>query len=150
MPISGEPILSPKPNARAPPSVAARKVVAASSAVASLATALARMAAVRFSLNMLLSQQLGVPLLAKFRAQYEPAAVSPPPPPPPPARAEPAAPVVRPAPGRMQRNAVRSGQQLYAENCDLTVLSTVGAGAEVIGLRWCACRQRDTGRPSDA
>ncbi|QDS15271.1 septum site-determining protein MinC [Xanthomonas arboricola] len=80
----------------------------------------------------LLSQQLGVPLLAKFRAQYEPTAVSPPPPPPPPARAEPAAPPARPAPGRMQRNAVRSGQQLYAENCDLTVLSTVGAGAEVI------------------
>ncbi|PPU00831.1 septum site-determining protein MinC [Xanthomonas arboricola] len=78
----------------------------------------------------LLSQQLGVPLLAKFRAQYEPTAVSPPPPPPP--RAEPAAPAARPAPGRMQRNAVRSGQQLYAENCDLTVLSTVGAGAEVI------------------
>ncbi|MFC0152480.1 septum site-determining protein MinC [Xanthomonas dyei] len=80
----------------------------------------------------LLSQQLGVPLLAKFRAQYEPTAVSPPPPPPPPARAEPAAPAARPAPGRMQRNAVRSGQQLYAENCDLTVLNTVGAGAEVI------------------
>lgn len=81
----------------------------------------------------LLSQQLGIPLLAKFRAQYETAAVSPPPPPPPPpARAKPAAPVARPAPGRMQRNAVRSGQQLYAENCDLTVLSTVGAGAEVI------------------
>ncbi|PPT28082.1 septum site-determining protein MinC [Xanthomonas arboricola] len=80
----------------------------------------------------LLSQQLGVPLLAKFRAQYEPTAVSPPPPPPPPARAEPAVPAARPAPGRMQRNAVRSGQQLYAENCDLTVLSTVGAGAEVI------------------
>ncbi|MEF9418802.1 septum site-determining protein MinC [Xanthomonas citri] len=79
----------------------------------------------------LLSQQLGVPLLAKFRAQYEPTAVSPPPPPPP-ARAEPAPPAVRPAPGRMQRTAVRSGQQLYAENCDLTVLSTVGAGAEVI------------------
>ncbi|WAT15875.1 septum site-determining protein MinC [Xanthomonas fragariae] len=78
----------------------------------------------------LLSQQLGVPLLAKFRAQYEPVAVSQPPPPP--ARAEPAAPAARPAPGRMQRNAVRSGQQLYAENCDLTVLSTVGAGAEVI------------------
>lgn len=81
----------------------------------------------------LLSQRLGIPLLAKFRAQYETAAVSPPPPPPPPpARAEPAAPVARPAPGRMQRNAVRSGQQMYAENCDLTVLSTVGAGAEVI------------------
>ncbi|RBA76872.1 septum site-determining protein MinC, partial [Xanthomonas oryzae pv. oryzae] len=41
-------------------------------------------------------------------------------------------PAARPAPGRMQRTAVRSGQQLYAENCDLTVLSTVGAGAEVI------------------
>ncbi|MFA0924215.1 septum site-determining protein MinC [Xanthomonas fragariae] len=76
----------------------------------------------------LLSQQLGLPLLAKFRAQYEPVAVSPQPP----APAEPAAPAARPAPGRMQRNAVRSGQQLYAENCDLTVLSTVGAGAEVI------------------
>jgi len=81
----------------------------------------------------LLSQQLGIPLLAKFRAQYETAAVRPPQPPPPPhARAEPAAPVARPAPVRMQRNTVRSGQQLYAENCDLTVLSTVGAGAEVI------------------
>jgi septum site-determining protein MinC len=32
----------------------------------------------------------------------------------------------------MQKTAVRSGQQLYAEGCDLTVLSTVGAGAEVI------------------
>ena len=32
----------------------------------------------------------------------------------------------------MQLGTVRSGQQLYAENCDLTVLSTVGAGAEVI------------------
>lgn len=78
----------------------------------------------------LLSQQLGVPLLAKFRAQYEPTAASPPPPPP--TRADPPAPAARPAPGRMQRTAVRSGQQLYAENCDLTVLSTVGAGAEVI------------------
>ena len=79
----------------------------------------------------LLSQQLGVPLLAKFRAQYEPTAISPPPPPPP-ARAKPAPPAARPVPGRMQRTAVRSGQQLYAENCDLTVLSSVGAGAEVI------------------
>ena len=32
----------------------------------------------------------------------------------------------------MQKTPVRSGQQLYAENRDLTVLSTVGAGAEVI------------------
>ncbi|MBN6149413.1 septum site-determining protein MinC [Xanthomonas sp. AmX2] len=81
-----------------------------------------------------LSEQLGLPLLAKFRAQYEridggapaaaPAPVSPPPPPP--------APAARPQPGRLQKTAVRSGQQLYAENCDLTVVATVGAGAEVI------------------
>ena len=32
----------------------------------------------------------------------------------------------------MQTTAVRSGQQLYAQNRDLTVLSQVGAGAEVI------------------
>jgi septum site-determining protein MinC len=74
-----------------------------------------------------LSEALGLPLLAKFRAQYErvdggapaaaPAPVSPPP---------------RPQPGRMQRTAVRSGQQLYAEHCDLTVMATVSAGAEVI------------------
>ena len=32
----------------------------------------------------------------------------------------------------MQKTPVRSGQQLYAENRDLTVLNTVGAGAEVI------------------
>ncbi|MCW0456035.1 septum site-determining protein MinC [Xanthomonas sacchari] len=84
-----------------------------------------------------LSVALGLPLLAKFRAQYErfdggapataPTPVSPPPPPPPPP-----APAARPQPGRMQKNAVRSGQQLYAENCDLTVMATVGAGAEVI------------------
>ncbi|MDL5364661.1 septum site-determining protein MinC [Xanthomonas sp. NCPPB 2654] len=81
-----------------------------------------------------LSEALGLPLLAKFRAQYErieggapaaaPTPVSPPPPPP--------APAARPQPGRMQKTAVRSGQQLYAENCDLTVVATVGAGAEVI------------------
>ena len=32
----------------------------------------------------------------------------------------------------MQSAPVRSGQQIYAENRDLTVLTTVGAGAEVI------------------
>lgn len=85
-----------------------------------------------------LSVQLGLPLLAKFRAQYERADAAPPPAPtpaPPPARRAPEpAPAPAPAaqPGRMQLGAVRSGQQLYAENCDLTVLSTVGAGAEVI------------------
>lgn len=97
----------------------------------------------------LLSQQLGLPLLAKFRAQYERAeaeAAAPPPEPRRVARAEPkAAPAPAPAtpmgkasdaaapqPGRMQLGNVRSGQQLYAENCDLTVMATVGAGAEVI------------------
>ncbi|WP_269790591.1 septum site-determining protein MinC [Stenotrophomonas sp. Iso1] len=89
-----------------------------------------------------LSEQLGLPLLAKFRAQYERTAGEPAPTPataPPPRVAEPkskpapaAASAAAPQPGRMQRTTVRSGQQLYAENCDLTVLATVGAGAEVI------------------
>lgn len=87
-----------------------------------------------------LSEQLGLPLLAKFRAQYErmEGEAAPPPPrqeaTPAPAKvaAAPAAEAAPPQPGRMQRSAVRSGQQLYAENCDLTVVSTVGAGAEVI------------------
>ncbi len=83
-----------------------------------------------------LSEQLGLPLLAKFRAQYERVEAEPAAAPPrrEPVAAAPAAPTeaTQPQPGRMQLNAVRSGQQLYAENCDLTVLSTVGAGAEVI------------------
>ena len=88
-----------------------------------------------------LSVALGLPLLAKFRAQYErvdggapaaPAAAPPPPPPSPSPVVAPAASATPSRPGRMQRGAVRSGQQLYAENADLTVLSTVGAGAEVI------------------
>ncbi|AXI83106.1 septum site-determining protein MinC [Xylella taiwanensis] len=74
----------------------------------------------------LLSQQLGLPLLSKFRAHYErqeTVAAPPPstPPTPPPAKAS-----------RIQHTTVRSGQQLYAEHCDLTILNTVGAGAEVI------------------
>ena len=81
----------------------------------------------------MLAEQLGLPLLAKFRAQYERVETEPAPPP---RRPEPAPPPPPPAPAaqhpRMQLGAVRSGQQLYAENCDLTVLSTVGAGAEVI------------------
>ena len=95
------------------------------------------------SANDALAEALGLPLLAKFRAQYEraeappAAAVAPAParePEPAPRRASTkAAPAEAPrAPGRMQKSAVRSGQQLYAEGCDLTVLSTVGAGAEVI------------------
>ena len=81
-----------------------------------------------------LSQALGLPLLAKFRAGYERADG---------AAAETAAPARRetpaPAPvaqassvGMIQSAPVRSGQQIYADNRDLTVLTTVGAGAEVI------------------
>lgn len=86
-----------------------------------------------------LAEQLGLPLLAKFRAQYEPVAQAAPAPArvapePAPAKAAPA-PAAKAAdakPGLVQKTPVRSGQQLYAENRDLTVLSTVGAGAEVI------------------
>ncbi|WP_374011973.1 septum site-determining protein MinC [Pseudoxanthomonas koreensis] len=91
--------------------------------------------------NEALAQALGLPVLAKFRAQYERAepapAAAPPPREPAPAAAPrkaaapPKAEAAR-APGRVQKAAVRSGQQLYAEDCDLTVLSAVGAGAEVI------------------
>ena len=86
-----------------------------------------------------LAEQLGLPLLAKFRAQYEPVATAAPAPAPRAAEPTPAKPSPAPAsktadskPGLVQKTPVRSGQQLYAENRDLTVLSTVGAGAEVI------------------
>lgn len=95
-----------------------------------------------------LAERLGLPLLAKFRAQYEPIPATAPAAPvagasAPSARRESvaaeAAPTKTPtkvaasgSPGLMQKTPVRSGQQLYAENRDLTVLSTVGAGAEVI------------------
>lgn len=84
-----------------------------------------------------LSEQLGLPLLAKFRAQYERAGEAPEPAAPAPRREpEPAPPAAAPAtpaqPGLMQAAPIRSGQQIYADNRDLTVLSAVGAGAEVI------------------
>ena len=87
---------------------------------------------------------LGLPLLAKFRAQYErvqedgggdvarkPAAK--------PHAVDPAT-AIEPSsrapsygePGLIQTAPVRSGQQVYAENRDLTVVTAVGAGAEVI------------------
>ena len=98
--------------------------------------------------NEQLALELGLPLLARFRAQYESsagdpaAAVAParaaapvPAPAAEPARA--AAPAAEAAtrgggPGLIQATAVRSGQQVYADNRDLTVLAAVGAGAEVI------------------
>jgi septum site-determining protein MinC len=87
-----------------------------------------------------LARDVGLPLLAKFRASYErgaeaePAATA--------ARAEPAAPAAAPAPavaaaprgepGLVHLHPVRSGQQVYAQERDLTICATVGAGAEVI------------------
>ncbi|HEX7801228.1 MAG TPA: septum site-determining protein MinC [Pseudoxanthomonas sp.] len=87
-----------------------------------------------------LAEQLGLPLLAKFRAQYEPVGAAAPAAAPPartaaetaPAKAAKAPAAAAASPGLVQKTPVRSGQQLYAENRDLTVLSTVGAGAEVI------------------
>lgn len=84
-----------------------------------------------------LAQAVGLPLLAKFRASYErdgddaPAA---------PVRAAaepvaapaPAAPAARGEPGLVHLHPVRSGQQVYAQERDLTICATVGAGAEVI------------------
>ena len=92
-----------------------------------------------------LSEALGLPLLAKFRAQYErddaapapaaaPAREAPPARREEPARAPSPAPAAGapPSPGVIHSAPVRSGQQVYADNRDLTVLSAVGAGAEVI------------------
>lgn len=90
-----------------------------------------------------LSREVGLPLLAKFRAAYETGSVvaqaAPPPPsePAPAAKpasaaAAPAAPPAAASPGMMHITPVRSGQQIYAQDRDLTVCATVGAGAEVI------------------
>ena len=88
-----------------------------------------------------LAEQLGLPLLAKFRAQYEPVGAAPAATPArreqapeaaPAKKAAPAPAAAASSPGLVQKTPVRSGQQLYAENRDLTVLTTVGAGAEVI------------------
>ena len=93
-----------------------------------------------------LALELGLPLLAKFRAQYEASDAAPAaaaaveaaaPPRAAPERNAPTAPTsesaaVRGAPGLVHLSPVRSGQQLYAQGRDLTVCATVGAGAEVI------------------
>lgn len=89
-----------------------------------------------------LAEALQLPLLARFRAQYErsdtdiPAATAAKPAPAAaPSRSPEPAPTAREgsnAPGVVHAPMVRSGQQLYADNRDLTVLTGVGAGAEVI------------------
>ncbi len=90
-----------------------------------------------------LSRQLDLPLLAKFRASYEranadpvaaaapepravetPAAATTP--------AQPAPGAAASAMGLIHATPVRSGQQVYAEQRDLTVLAMVSAGAEVL------------------
>ena len=102
--------------------------------------------------NERLAIALGLPLLAKFRAQYEPADAGAPSdaevaaeaparaparkaaaatPEPAPQKPGPAS-VAAAEPGMLQTAPIRSGQQIYAEHRDLTVLGTVGAGAEVI------------------
>ena len=93
-----------------------------------------------------LAEALELPLLAKFRAQYEragggrglrrvagaavPRTASAPPreAPRPPAQVA----ATGASPGLVHAALVRSGQQLYADNRDLTILTAVGAGAEVI------------------
>ncbi|GAB3735100.1 septum site-determining protein MinC [Silanimonas algicola] len=93
--------------------------------------------------NDALAERLGLPVLAKFRSQYERAGDAPdgdrraterhaaPPParesPPPPAAAGADA-----EPGLVHALPVRSGQQVFAANRDLTVLAPIGAGAEVV------------------
>ena len=83
-----------------------------------------------------LAIQVGLPLLAKFRVCYERETDSPAPEKPAAAAvAPPIAAATAPAahePGMLQTQPVRSGQQVYAANRDLTVCATVGAGAEVI------------------
>jgi septum site-determining protein MinC len=84
-----------------------------------------------------LAQAIGLPLLAKFRASYErDGDAEPAPAPRKAAAAEPAPPAPAPAPrgepGLVHLHPVRSGQQVYAQERDLTVCATVGAGAEVI------------------
>lgn len=83
-----------------------------------------------------LARELDVPLLAKFRAQYESVAAEAPAAPASPAPAAPApaaAPVAAlSAISQMHVQPVRSGQQLYAQGRDLVIAASVGAGAEVI------------------
>lgn len=93
--------------------------------------------------NDKLAEALDLPTLAKFRAQYERAGgEAPSPQTPVPAAAvtesrpapapTPATAVVAVEPGLVLTSPVRSGQQVYAEQRDLTVVGTVGAGAEVM------------------
>lgn len=92
--------------------------------------------------NDALAERLGLPVLAKFRSQYERAGETPAAEPraaeraaAPPAREPtptPAAQAPEAEPGLVHALPVRSGQQVFAANRDLTVLAPIGAGAEVV------------------
>jgi septum site-determining protein MinC len=89
-----------------------------------------------------LAERMGLPLIAKFRAQYEPAQGEAAPAAPAPVAAAPRAaepaPVAGVEPGTAVTaqhhagSAVRSGQQVYARERDLVVAAAVANGAEVI------------------
>jgi len=82
-----------------------------------------------------LAAQVGLPILAKFRAGYEREAAGPvaaPAAPPPSAPAAVPPPATQAEPGMLQTQPLRSGQQVYAAGRDLTVCAMVGAGAEAI------------------
>ena len=83
-----------------------------------------------------LASNVGLPILAKFRASYErEIAIDTPVPESATAvmSAEPSvATMPKHEPGMIQTQPLRSGQQIYAANRDLTVCAMVGAGAEAI------------------
>ncbi len=90
-----------------------------------------------------LSKRMGLPLIAKFRAAYEPAdggSIAPPAPAsapapqavPTPTAAVQAAPAVSAVGAMHQVGTVRSGQQIYARDRDMVVTGAIANGAEVI------------------
>ncbi|HTC28217.1 septum site-determining protein MinC [Dyella sp.] len=95
-----------------------------------------------------LAQRMGLPLIAKFRAAYEPAdggsiappatnaataaAVAAPAPVPVPVREPVLSPTDTPVGAQRHEGAVRSGQQVYARDRDLVVTGAIANGAEVI------------------
>jgi septum site-determining protein MinC len=82
-----------------------------------------------------LAEQVGLPILAKFRASFERDDGPEPARPAPPSESKPApAAAAAPSqePGLLQTQPLRSGQQVYAAGRDLTVCAMVGAGAEAI------------------
>lgn len=78
------------------------------------------------------AREAGLPVLSNdsvSEASARPAAAAAPAPAP--AQAAPSAPVAR-KPARVITDPIRSGQQIYADNADLIVMTTVSPGAEVI------------------